>query len=285
LKIAHLSDLHFSHFVLNPIQFLSKTWIGNANLLLKRGKILQPICAEDFGQFLLKQGVELVLISGDLSTTSQPLEFKKAKNFITSLETMGLKVLAVPGNHDHYTKKAFNKKLFYNFLSNTSCSSFKCFGELKNDLIEHYCINNQHIILLDLATYTPWFTAYGTFSSKIKERLMDILNTIPKNSPLIVVGHFPIVDKEGVFKHSLKHGDELLDLLKKHPNVTYLHGHDHKFNVLENKNGFYQVDAGSLSDTKKGSFSLIDLEKNSITAYLRENKTFTKGPSYERKMV
>lgn len=264
---------------------MSKTWIGNANLLLKRGKILQPIDAETFGHFLQKIGVELVLISGDLSTTSQPQEFKQAKNFIQTLETMGILVLKVPGNHDHYTKKAFKKKLFYRFLENTSLASSKLFGDLKEQSIEHYCIHNQHIILLDLASHTPWFTAYGTFSEKIEQSLCSILKTIPKDAKLLVVGHFPILEKEGVFKTSLKQANRLFHIFNDYSHVTYLHGHDHHFNVVAIDPHFYQIDAGSLSDIKKGSFCLIDTEKNSMTAYLRDNQTFIKGPRYERKMV
>ena len=66
LRIAHLSDLHFSKFTLSPSQFFSKRFLGNANLLFSRGRAFKPHKIVGFGDFLDQIRVDLVIISGDL---------------------------------------------------------------------------------------------------------------------------------------------------------------------------------------------------------------------------
>jgi predicted MPP superfamily phosphohydrolase len=276
LKIIHFSDLHFSHFVLNPLQFLNKTWIGNANLLLKRGKKLQPITKDFILNEIQKIDPDLILITGDFTTTSQKNEFLKAQQFVSQLENHGLKVLKIPGNHDHYTKKAYSKKIFYDFLSNESAKT----GNLKTEGFELYSTEECNLILLDLTQATPWFTAYGVFSSRLENNLTKTLRDLDKQKPLVIAGHFPILKNTQDYHHALKNGKKLLNMLESFETCFYLHGHNHNFNIIHFKNVIH-IDSGSLSDVQKGSFSVLDTQTKQITPFFREMNTFSKGQVYE----
>jgi predicted MPP superfamily phosphohydrolase len=270
VKIVHFSDLHFSHFVKSPWQFLSKTWIGNANLLLTRGKKLQPIDPCHLIPLLKIIKPDLCLITGDLSTTAQPQEFLAAKSFVDELKKAGFNVLCLPGNHDCYTKKAHKKKLFYNYLSNTQGSQ-----SLNKEGFELYEYEDSYLLLFDLALPTPWFTAYGVASSSLRAALKKQLDLLNTDKTLVCAGHFPIL-KEGGFCHNLKQGRELFELFKPFKKTYYLHGHHHNFAVIK-QGPFIQIDAGSLSDIQKGSFSVLETSKESITSYLRKGDTFIKA--------
>lgn len=284
MKIVHFSDLHFSHFVKNPLQFFSKTWIGNANLLLKRGKQLQPITAETLVDQLKPLHPDLCLITGDFTTTSQPYEFKKAVEFVQSLKRAGLKVLKIPGNHDHYTKKAHDKKIFYDYLTNDAIEGVTKKGSLKQDGYEIYLFPTCTLVLLDLTIATPWFTAYGSFSPHLEEVLKNVLSDPNLVKPFVFAGHFPILDKEDQFHNALKHSNHLLNVISHHAPAYYLHGHNHLATIIE-RHGCIQVDSGSLSDTKNSSFSLLDTQKNRVQIYLRSENGLEKGGSYGPKVV
>jgi len=273
VKIAHFSDLHFSHFVKNPLQFLSKTWIGNANLTLKRGKVLQPVEPKGLIETLNKIQPDVCVISGDFTTTSQPEEFKAAKHFVNCLKEAGFHVLNLPGNHDHYTKKAFKKKVFYDYLFNDHRLKSH---DLKTEGFEIYDFKEATLILMDLSCATPWFTAYGIFNHKLEENLKEVLLKIPMKKPLIFSGHFPILDDTDCFSKSLKRSKALFELVKTHSNCFYLHGHNHHFTVLKTE-FLTQIDSGSLSDVKKGTFSVLDTESLCCTPYYRMQDTFKAG--------
>src|SRR5277367_2209296 len=96
IKIAHISDLHFSHLTFSPSQFFSKRWIGNLNLIFSRKKDYQPEKLHTLAAYFAKENVSHLFITGDLSTTSLDEEFKKAKDFIEGFEKVGIKVFVIP---------------------------------------------------------------------------------------------------------------------------------------------------------------------------------------------
>ena len=86
MKLAHISDLHFSKFCFSPLQLLSKRWLGSANMLVGRQRTYvnkKPFTLPDL---LKKEGVSHVLITGDLTTTSRASEFLIAKRLTSELE-------------------------------------------------------------------------------------------------------------------------------------------------------------------------------------------------------
>lgn len=262
--------------MLSPFQFFSKTWIGNANLLLKRGQRLKPLTAESVKTILEELKPDLCIFSGDFTTTSQPKEFEKATNFIKKLESLNIPLLKIPGNHDHYTKKAYAKKLFYNYLSNNAPGKFSTFT-LKNDGFEIYLLEDATVILLDQTKATPWFTAYGHMSQKVSEQIKEALSSVAQIKPFIFVGHFPLIkSQDGRFHHSLKGSNHLIELLQTFSPSFYLHGHNHNLCITQ-KHGFTQVDSGSLSDVQKGSFIVLDTQNSKIIPYMRKGDEFIQG--------
>jgi 3',5'-cyclic AMP phosphodiesterase CpdA len=73
-RIAHLSDLHFGACD-EKIVSATEAW-------------------------LLKHRPDLVIISGDLTQRARVVQYRQASAYINRLRAAGLRVLAIPGNHD-----------------------------------------------------------------------------------------------------------------------------------------------------------------------------------------
>ncbi len=276
LKIAHISDLHFGKFSLNPFQLFSKRWVGNLNLLFKRQREFKPENLENFAEELKAQGVEGVIITGDFTTTSTHQEFALAKTFVKYLEKEGFWVIAVPGNHDHYTKRAYREKRFHQFIP--CCHKLDHFGSwtLKKDHIEVFHQKGYWVIALDTTLATALFSAGGDFSEKIENTLDKVLGSLPKGEPVILCNHFPFFDN-GSPRNHLKRKEALKNILEKYPSIKlYLHGHNHRNCIADLRASGLPIvsDSGSTAHTKNPTWNLFSLMDTGCDATV-----FSKDPS------
>ncbi len=134
LKIAHISDLHFIKTHFSPLQFLNKRWLGNLSALSIRRFFFSEEQLFELCALFAKLGVDLVLASGDFSSTSHSAEFEKAKRFFDVLKKQNIRFLCLPGNHDHYVKESSVEKTFYRYFENEKPPYFGF--SLKNDKVE-----------------------------------------------------------------------------------------------------------------------------------------------------
>ena len=273
-RIAHLSDLHFSDIDWKLKHFLSKRWIGNVNFYFKRKKIFDYFLLQPLPKLFSKLKIDLVLISGDVSCTSAHGEFKKAQEFVGILRDQGLDVVVLPGNHDHYTKDAYAKKVFYNYFPHS-------YGEQKWNLKEHGVAlkplqGSWWLVLLDTTLSTPLLCSHGSFSQAHQKYLEQALDSLPKEAKVVVANHFPLM-KKGL-RSDLLGRRRFFTLLKKYPMIQwYLHGHNHHQTLLDHrKKGLpLSVDTGSTTYAKRASWTLLECREftSSFTPYSWDVKT------------
>ena len=190
LRIAHISDLHFAKSCWNLSQFFSKQWLGNVNLVFARKRDYLQERLYSLPELFKSLRIQHVIISGDLSTTSQHEEFIMALKFIDSLKEKGFEIVTIPGNHDQYTKKAYKNKWFYDYFP----SSFGAIDtyNLKEHGVTAKQLNDQWwVVALDTALATSLFSSRGLFAEPIEAKLKKLLNTLPENARVILVNHFP----------------------------------------------------------------------------------------------
>jgi len=263
LRIAHISDLHFSKITLSPTQFFSKRFIGNFHALFKRKKQFIPRILDNFAEGLKKLHVHLVIVTGDFSSTGREVEFAHALDLINAFERAGLCVLKIPGNHDHYTKRDYRKKLFYDYFDNEPPTGSPFNFNLKDNGIEVHPIGKKMWwIGLDTACPAPLTSARGVFSKSLEERLATVLKTLPSDDLILLANHYPLSQKKRDPARALEGSSRLRALLKKHPNVKiYLHGHDHKHCLLDRRDEGLPIcsDSGSCSMRGRATWNLIDL--------------------------
>ncbi len=267
IKIAHISDLHFSFLTWNPLQFLSKRWIGNFNLFTLRKRAFDHSQLDALLPIIRDKNIGNVLISGDLSSTSLPKEFHRASNWTQNLEKAGSSVIALPGNHDHYTRHAYNKQLFYRFFP--SELSPKDPLDLHFNLSTHkvssrFLGTGWWVVAIDTACSTSLISAQGVFSPECERNLRTVLEKIPNKDKVILCNHFPLFDND-IPRKTLIHSQALRDLLQEFPKVKmYLHGHTHRRCVADLRSSGLPIviDSGSTAQSKKGSWNLLELDNN-----------------------
>lgn len=255
MRIAHLSDPHFSKTCFHPSQFLSKRWIGNFNQILSRRHAYQTQHLWHLPELLRSLNVEAVFITGDFSTTSQDEEFSEGQRFVHQFKEKGLPTFVVPGNHDCYLRSIQKHKRFYSFFASDS---------LRDTRVDKAFLGNGWwYIGLDCAVPSPPFCSYGHFLESTEAFLHETLLTIPERDRVIIANHFPLFTT-GRPLHDLKRAQALQTLLKQFRQVTlYLHGHDHQHYIVERQGeGFpLVINAGSCAHKPNGLFFLLDLSE------------------------
>lgn len=270
MRIAHISDLHFTHVTWNPFRLFSKRFFGTLNWVFNRkGKFCEK-AAHALPPLLHELGVDLVLLGGDFTTTALKEEFLKGAAFVEKLK---LPWLAIPGNHDHYTKKSFREKHYYRYFTNKQRPTLNF--TLKDDQLEaHRLPNGWWVIALDTARATPLTSSRGLFSKELQARLEKVLQSLPPKEPVILFNHYPF------FHHDLPHrtlerGEALEHMLKKYPQIRlYLHGHTHRHTLANLQQSHLPVvlDSGSCVQKNQETWNLIDLKDDGCTVHVYEWK-------------
>ncbi len=264
IKIAHISDLHFSKILFGPGQFLSKRWIGNLNVAFNRRKIHLNPKPYEIIPFLKGQGFTHVFISGDLSTTSHKKEFLVAKSYIEKLKEIGVEVFVIPGNHDCYLKSVEKKKSFYKHFESYFPSHIQDIREDK--VIKTKLQDGLWLVMLDTTIPCPFHLSQGLYTLKLDVSLKKTLASIPEGEKIILMNHFPLFQYEAE-RRSMLGATLLQKTLKSFPNVIlYLHGHTHKNTMANLRDSGYPVilDSGSLSHKSRSFFNTIDIFDNKM---------------------
>ncbi len=109
MRVLHLSDVHVD-VPLSEIpwrEWLNKRFIGGANLVLRRGRHFahareKLALLADFAE---REGVELVLCTGDYTALGTWPELRAARAAVERLTRAPLGYVTIPGNHDLYTTR------------------------------------------------------------------------------------------------------------------------------------------------------------------------------------
>jgi 3',5'-cyclic AMP phosphodiesterase CpdA len=263
MRIAHLSDLHFSKISLRPSQFFSKRWLGNLNLIFSRKREFVTERLSSLVGLFQDLKVDYVLVTGDLTTTSLEEEFAQALAFFKELNGVGIEVFCLPGNHDHYTKKAYKKKLFYSYFSSNFSSSSTWCDLQERGLAIKQLMEGWWLIVLDTALATSLTSSQGFFSPELENLLFQELSSISEKDKVIIANHFPFFHNDDPRK-ALKRGHSLMQQVQRFPNIKfYLHGHTHRQCIADLRPNHLPVilDSGSTSHRDRGSWNLLEIDQ------------------------
>lgn len=290
MRIAHVSDFHFTYLTWNPFRLLSKRIFGNVNWLIARNKHFCEEQLESLPAQFLALGVDLVLLGGDFTTTALTEEFQKADRFVKKIKQPWI---AIPGNHDQYTVRSYRRKHFYrHFINQRKTISYPVeFFTLKDHGIEaHHLTPGWWLIALDTTMATHPYSSNGFLSEQLESRLEEVLQLIPESASIVLFNHYPFFQNDEPHRN-LKRGDALQALLKRHARIRlYLHGHTHRHTVadLQLEGLPIVLDSGSCSQGNQGAWNLIDLSFAGciVTTYHWDNvwaKTRTEEFAWTRK--
>ena len=112
MRIVHLSDVHVWRFAFNPLRLLSKRAVGMVELVARRSRKFRMERLRDVVERVASLGADHVLITGDLTTTALPEEFRVAREELAELLAESGRATVVPGNHDRYTTGSVRYRQF-----------------------------------------------------------------------------------------------------------------------------------------------------------------------------
>jgi 3',5'-cyclic AMP phosphodiesterase CpdA len=116
LRLIHLSDIHFWQYEFHPLRLFSKRLLGMSSLLLGRARRFRLERVPELVDYVRSIGPDHLLITGDLTTTALPAEFRAARAALAGLLHEPSRVTIVPGNHDRYTLRAHRSRRFEEYL-------------------------------------------------------------------------------------------------------------------------------------------------------------------------
>jgi 3',5'-cyclic AMP phosphodiesterase CpdA len=255
IRLAHISDPHFTKIMLSPSQFLNKRWLGNLNQILFRHYQYQTSQIECFPDLFSQLKVDYVLLTGDLSSLSLDTEFRMAQRYVERFAEKGLKLFHLPGNHDAYTKQAEVTRRYYDFIPNE---------ELREKRVELTpLVDGWWWLALDCSCANGIIDSNGIFYEQMEEKLLEAVERIPEGNQIILGNHFPLIGS-GRPTHDLRRADALKALVRASPKIKlYLHGHDHTPYIINRQYEKLPLicNAGSCAKCNGGTFYLIDLFK------------------------
>lgn len=256
MRLAHLSDLHFTRLTFNPLRLFPKRIFSHLNWQLHRKKIFSESLIKDLPDLFSSLKVDLVLLGGDVTTSSMPEEFALAKAFTDELK---MPFIAIPGNHDRYTHRSHQELRFYQYFPNSSLA--------KDGVDARKIKEGLWMIALDTATPNSIFSSRGYFSTGQESKLQNLLLQIPREDKIILLNHYPFFKQEDP-KKILERGEVLEDLIRKHPQIVlYLHGHTHRHAIADLRPSHLPIilDSGSCTQTIHGHWNLLDIEETKCT--------------------
>jgi len=189
------------------------------------------------------QGVDRILVTGDLTHVSLEQEFRVAAS---QLEKLGPpeKVFLIPGNHDCYVPVPLARSwdLWSSYLSGARPADLDadlgaCLapvpGENKAPRHEDYPTLRVHgklaMIGLCSAIPTPIFRAGGRLGESQLDRLERLLNVLrDRKLCRVVMIHHPVAEKGEPTRRALWDGEALRNVLGRAGAELVIHGHKHR---------------------------------------------------------
>lgn len=225
MRLVVLGDLHFFQLGVWPWQLFSKRLLGQCNLWFHRRRHFQPSLWPRIAARVEELAPDVLLGSGDFTTTASPGEFAQAREAWEGLVRTAaprLGAYVVPGNHDRYTYQAHRRRLFEDALAPWTATSWPARWSLGEGVT---------VLGLDPTRPNP-FNASGVLGEQQRDCLAKALATLPQSECVLVLCHYPIgtppdlpEEAEG---HGLQDKEALTRVLAESGRaIVYLHGHIH----------------------------------------------------------
>ena len=221
MRIALIGDIHLYNLELRPRQWFSRRIMGHTNLLLNRRFRFYHALLNPLMDKIRDIKPDLVLCSGDVTTTSLEGEFTDIAKYFKPL-SKEIPTVIVPGNHDRYTFRASRKKRMETLLEGVMPDSFPYYRRLSD---------RWHLIGLDSAI-PQILMSRGALGRKQFSAFEMQLRQMTKEDALVLLCHYPASSPPGIpnsWAHNLAEAPQLRKLIESCPaRILYMHGHIHQ---------------------------------------------------------
>ncbi len=221
MRIGLIGDIHLFTLKVHPSRLLGKRLLGQSNLWMNRRFRFNHGMLEPVINKVRELQLDLVLLSGDVTTTSLEDEFTDVVRYLKPL-SLEVPVLVVPGNHDRYTYRSARKRRVETLL-----------GGLMPERFPHFRVLSDRWRLMALDAAQPQIVmSRGALGKDQLAAAGTILEQLAADHGLIVLCHYPAIIPPMVpssWAHDLAEARALSNLLAaSRARIVYLHGHIHR---------------------------------------------------------
>jgi len=221
MRIVLFGDIHLYRLWLAPWHLLSKRVLGQGNLVFNRRQHFHHERLAGMVREAVGLSPDIVLLSGDVTTTSLRGEFEDVAKALLPL-TERFETVLVPGNHDRYTFTAARRRRVERLLSGVVPGAFPYTRVLTD---------RWRLLALDAAVARV-YNARGRLGPEQFASAKRYIESLDESQGLVVLCHYPCVVPGDIHEHeshALEERDELRAALEAcRARVVYLHGHIHK---------------------------------------------------------
>jgi len=245
-----LGDIHTYRLTVPPWLLLSKRLFGQMNLWLSRRHRFDLSILPLVAKRITEVNPELLLATGDFSSTARPEELEDAARPLRTLMRQ-VPTIAIPGNHDRYTPWTAWKSTFE-----------RSFGPFMPTRFPHFRLLNDRwaLLVLDSAVPRAFYSSRGKLGRSQIEQVRAYLSTLTDQQGVVVLCHYPIATPPGVpmlWSHRMADADVLTAVLAEFfarrsltaGRLIYIHGHTHRCALHEYRTGklagMVDLDAGA----------------------------------------
>jgi len=229
LRFAHFSDIHLTA---KPLRLRKRDWFGKRasgwfNAKLGRGRhfldasTIAAVMAAD----IRSRNYDHVIFSGDATTLGLKIEFDEVSRVLNPADGWP-PTLAVPGNHDYYTRGAVKggdfERTFAAWQKGDRIDQHVYPFVQKAGPINLIAVNSAQ------ANLFVW-DSRGRVGRPQQRRLIDLMLRLPPG-PRIMVTHYPLVLDSGLPERRwrrLRDADQMRALASVGGVRLWLHGHRH----------------------------------------------------------
>lgn len=275
IRLAHFSDVHITAKPLGWQRedwfnkrlpgWINFAWLGRQHRFRRAEDVLAVLVAE-----LRQRRPDRVIFSGDATALGFENEFARAAALLGMGDDDRLPGLAVPGNHDYYTRGSAAQGLFERHFAPWQT------GERVDGAVYPFAqrVGPVWLVAVNSCTANRWtWDASGRVGSAQLERLERLLSRL-EVGPRILVTHYPVIQASGWRErrsHGLRDVEDVVAAAARGGVCLWLHGHRHgPYQHLTSALApFPVVCAGSATQTRLWSYSEYSIEGSRLQAVRR----------------
>jgi predicted phosphodiesterase len=256
MKIIHFSDSHAGGPAEDWMAYIDKRWVGVFNYRFRRQFQHDQTMLAKAVDYIVNEKPDLAVCTGDLTSTGQPGEFKKALDALKPLHDSDIPLIYVPGNHDYYVYYPTCVEAMKNAVKYLNKDNF-----LFDDLPVVREFGECEFIIVNECCPTNLISSCGYLRKKSSDFIVEKTSS-GKTKPRILIGHYPLIEDHPILRirHRLWGEKEALRLLNEEKIDISLCGHMHLPYARINERGRGEICAGSI--TRNSCLSVIEYNKN-----------------------
>jgi 3',5'-cyclic AMP phosphodiesterase CpdA len=290
IRLAHLSDVHVTTakldwrlrdwFSKRYPGWINYRWLGRRFRFRRADEVLRVLVDE------LRRGrFDRLIFSGDATAMGFESEFRHAAELLHVGDPSLPGGLAVPGNHDYYTRSVAASGLFERYFQPWLD------GQRVDGSDYPFAQRVGHVWLIAVNSCTgnrwPWDAA-GSAGLEQRRRLAVLLKSLA-SGPRILVTHYPVCLATGAEEprtHNLRDLHELVRVAAEGGVCLWLHGHRHGPYYLPQPSiaPFPVVCAGSATQNGHWSYGAYTIDGLTFHAQRRvfspNRYQFEDGPAF-----